>query len=176
MRRTENKWFAIGQLGATINVLICAGFILFSGCAGANYGGMQRSREVTQAFETYHLFPDHRYYYLNQENNPYAVVALNDGYSINERQWREFDPQSGKLEKIVELIKRFPVTYSYGYGSHMRDAQGNQIGYCYTSLRWIGIRVNPVTKNVLISTDTPWLRDDDVEFGTRTGVGVRFGR
>jgi len=176
MPRSANKWFDCNTLRAVTKVVFCLGFILASGCTGANYRGVEGSRDVTQAFETYQVFPGHRYYYLNQENNPYAVAALGDSYSIGDRQWREFDPQTEKLEKIVELIKRFPVTYSYAYGSYVKDAQGNQIGYCYSSLRLIGIRVNPETKNVLISTDTPWLRDDDVGFGTRTGVGIRLGR
>ena len=145
------------------------------GCAGANYGGLKHSRDVTQAFETYHVYPDHRYYYLNQENDPYAIVALQAGYTISDNRWIEFDPQNGKLEKLVDLVKGFPVNYSYAYGSYLMDSKGNQIGYWYSSLPIRSLKVDDQTQKVSIYTASPWLRDDDWDFGTGVGIGVGSG-
>ena len=161
--------------GVAGTLLRLAVLLIMAGCAGANYGGIKHSRDVRQAFETYHVYPDHRYYYLNQENNPYAVVALQPGYTISDPQWREFDPQTKTLEKVVELVKGFPADYLNAYGSYLLDASGNRIGYWYSSLPLRSLKVDRETKKVSILTDKPWLRDDERGLGTGIGVGVGSG-
>ncbi|UCD81276.1 MAG: hypothetical protein JSW26_07580 [Desulfobacterales bacterium] len=156
-------------------LLSLSAFLYCFGCSGANYGSIKHSRDVTQAFETYHVYPQHRYYYLNQENNPYAVVALQNGYTISDNRWMEFDPQTDKLEKVVELVKRFPVNYSNAYGSYLKDSMGNQIGYWYSSLPIRSLKVDSETKKVSIYTESPWLRDEERGFGTGGGVGIGVG-
>ena len=168
----------------TIFVFLCLiGSLYCSGCSGANYGSLKHSRDVTQAFETYHVYPNHRYYYLHLENNPYAVIALQNSYTISDKQWTEFDPKTDKLEKIVDLVKRFPVNYTNAYGSYLKDSLGNQIGYWYSSLQIRSLKVDNEAQKVSIYTDTPWLRDNDSGFGTGfgigsggSGIGIRIGR
>jgi hypothetical protein len=53
-----------------------AALLIIGGCSGANYGGKRHSRDVRQAFETYHVYPDHRYDYLNQANNPHEGLFM----------------------------------------------------------------------------------------------------
>ncbi len=159
----------------TIALLVLFAILHVAGCSTKNSGSLQHSRDVAQAFETYHVFPDHRYYYLNQENKPYAVVAIQDSYRINSVMWREFDPQSGKLEKIVGLVKDFSGVSAYTYGSYLRDAQGTQIGYWYSKLRMTSIQVDNETRQVSINTQTPWLRDDDRVYGPGIGIGIGSG-
>ena len=151
------------------------GITLGIGCSGANHGRFKHSRDVKQAFETYHVYPEHRYYYLYLENNPYAVIALRKDYTITDEQWTEFDPQTDKLEKVVELVERFPVGYSNAYGSYLVDSSGNQIGYWYSSLLIRNLKVNNEVKIVSIHTDTPWLRDEERGIGTGFGFGVGSG-
>ena len=159
----------------TISVFVLCGILYLAGCSTKNSGSLKHSRDVAQAFETYHVFPNHRYYYLNQENNPYAVVAIKSSYRINSVMWREFDPQSGKLEKIVGLVNDFSGVSSFTYGSYLRDAQGTEIGYWYSKLRMAGIEVDNETRQVSINTDTPWLRDDDRVRGPGIGIGIGSG-
>jgi hypothetical protein len=158
-----------------ISVLVLCGILYLAGCSTKNSGSLKHSQDVAQAFETYHVFPDHRYYYLNQENKPYAVVAIKADYRINSVMWREFDPQSGKLEKIVGLVKDFSGVSSYTYGSYLLDAQGNEIGYWYSKLRMTSVKVDNETRQVSINTQTPWLRDDDRVFGPGIGIGIGSG-
>ena len=160
---------------AIFALLSLIAFIYCSGCSGANYGNVKHSRDVTQAFETYHVYPEHRYYYLNQENNPYAVVALQNSYRISDPQWREFDPKTDKLEKVVGLVKEFSAHYSNAYGSYLRDASGNQIGYWYSKLPVRSLSVDNETKKVSIHTDSPWLNDEDRGFGSGVGIGIGVG-
>jgi hypothetical protein len=154
---------------------IVLALLFVMGCATGSYGHLKQSRDVAQAFETYHVFPDHRYYYLNQENNPYAIVALQNSYTLSGVEWQQFDPQSKKLEKLVGLVKGFPVNYSQTYGSYINDSQGNQIGYWFSSLWMHSIRIDPETKMVSINTEKPWLNDDGHGPWPRIGIGVGSG-
>jgi len=169
LKTSNRSWRAIFALFCII------GLFYSFGCSGANYGSLKNSRDVTQAFETYHVYPEHRYYYLNQENKPYAVVALQGGYTISDNQWSEFDPQTKKLEKVVDLVKEFPTNYPNAFGSYLRDSSDNQIGYWYSKLRIRSFKIDKETQKVSIHTDTPWLRDDDQGFGTGVGIGIGVG-
>ena len=146
----------------------------YIGCSGANYGGLNHSQEVTQAFETYHVYPKHRYYHLHLENSPYVVIALHNSFSVSDKQWTEFDPQTEKLEKLVDLVKQFPVDPYIAYGANLLDPLGNHIGYWYSSIHLRTLKVDNESKNVTIYTDTPWLRDKDRRFGS--GIGIDIGR
>ena len=159
----------------SICVIALLEILYLAGCSTQNSGSLKPSSDVAQAFETYHVFPDHRYYYLNQENKPYAVVAIKASYRMNSVMWREFDPQSGKLEKIVGLVKDFSGVSSFTYGSYLRDAQGLEIGYWYSKLRMTSIKVDNEARRVSINTDTPWLRDDDRVHGPGIGIGIGSG-
>ncbi|MBW2434801.1 MAG: hypothetical protein JRF36_14435 [Deltaproteobacteria bacterium] len=147
--------------------------VLVAGCAAGNYGYLKRSGDVTQAFETFQVYPEHRYYYLNQENNPYAVVALQNTYRLGGHMWVEFDPRSDKLEKVIGLIKFSAVSYVPPYGSYIYDHTGNQIGYWFSSLAVRGLKIDDQNQYVSIDTDRPWLRDDDRPIG---GFGIGVGR
>jgi len=156
-------------------IIVISALILFLllSCSTGNHGRLTHSREVAHAFETYHVYPNHRYYYLNLEKNPWAVIALREPYTVSKRQWTEFDPNSNKFEKLVNLVKDFPFEYSNTYGSIIQDPQGNQVGYWYSSLWMRSITINEESKLVSIYTDNPSLRDDD--YGYRPGVGVGVG-
>ena len=155
--------------------LIAAVLIIVFACASGNYGRVEISPEVAQQFEAYHVFKDHRYYYLNQENNPYAVAAIQNSYRIDSVMWREFNPHGGKLKKIVDLVKEFSGDSAVTYGSYLRDAQGNAVGYWYAKLRMVSARVDNESRMVSINTTTPWLRDDDRVYGPGVGVGIGSG-
>ena len=160
-------------LRAIIAVLSLILLLYCFGCTGPNIGGFKRSPDVTRAFETYHVYPQHRYFYLNLENSPYAVMALQERFTLTGKQWKEFDPQSEKLIKFVDLVKKFPDYWYYAYGSYLMDASGNQVGYWYSSLRIRGLKVDNQTQKVSVFTDTPWLRDREREFGR--GMRRRIG-
>ncbi|UCF93077.1 MAG: hypothetical protein JSW39_02665 [Desulfobacterales bacterium] len=162
------------SLGRIITLaVVLLGLIIVWGCSMASYGSLKRSPDVAHIFETDQLWPDHRYYYLNQENNPFAVVALQSSYTLKGLNWTEVDAQSAKLKKVVGLVESFPVSYSYTYGAYVMDAGGNAIGYWYSSLPLVSIKVDSETKTVWIRTETPWLWDD--RGGPSTDVGREIG-
>ena len=80
-----HRWERLREYGTDLRAVILLfsliGPLLSIGCSGANYGGLKPNREVTQAFETYRIYPEHRYYHLHLENNPYAVIALHNSFT-----------------------------------------------------------------------------------------------
>lgn len=167
MKKKRTKWLFL--LIATTLLFVSA----IAGCSGANRGGLRNSREVGRAFETFHIYPNHRYWYYNQENNPFAVVGLQDPYRIEDINWKEVDPNSKTFEKVVGLVQSFPVQGSFTYGAYILDPQAQQIGMWYSSLN-AGINVNPETHVVAINAAMPWV-DDNGWYGTGVGVGIGTG-
>ena len=159
-------------------ILTAAAFLLLAtllaaGCSGANRGGLRNSREAGRAFEVFHAEPNYRYWYYNQENNPYAVVGLQQPYRIEDINWKEVDPDSKTFEKVVGLVQSFPVRGSFTYGAYILDPQAQQIGMWYSSLD-AGIKVNPETHVVSVNAAMPWVGNDGW-YGSGAGVGIGSG-
>lgn len=129
---------------------------LASGCQFENVGAVQKSADVARAFEALQVRAGYRYYVLNQENEPYGVAGLGEGFWIRDPAWRELEPGSPTFEKVVGLVKSFPAPGSTTEGFTILDPQRKEIGVWYSSLG-AGVTVDADTKQVMISTATPWL-------------------
>jgi hypothetical protein len=130
--------------------------ILVSACAMANIGGLRLSPDVERSFEELQVVPNYHYWYLYLENSPYAVLGLDPEYRIQDISWTEVPPGSETFQKVVELVRRFPVPNSRTFGAYIQDADKQQIGVWYSSMS-AGIIVDPATKVVSISTGVPWM-------------------
>ncbi len=140
----------------TIGIAGMMAFLALS-CQFENVGGLERSPEVTAAFEAHRVPSDYRYYFLNQESNPFGVAGLKSGYGMEGPEWRSVDPSSPVFGKVVDLVKSFPAQGGFSEGFYIRDSQKNPIGIWYSSLG-AGITVDSNTKRVMITTAKPWLQ------------------
>ena len=136
---------------------ICIAGLSAVSCQFENVGGLERSPEVTAAFEAHRVPSDYRYYFLNQENNPFAVAGLKSGYGMEGPDWRSVDPSSPVFGKVVDLVKSFPAQGGFSEGFLILDSQKNPIGIWYSSLG-AGISIDPNTQRVMITTARPWLQ------------------
>jgi hypothetical protein len=150
MRRRKIE--PVFQLFGLLGLLVFYG----SGCQLETAGSTRKSFEVAHALEALKVYPGYRYYYLNQENEPYGVAGLAAGFWIRDPAWRELDPASPTFAKVVGLVKRFPVPGGLTEGFVILDPGRNEIGVWYSSLM-AGITVDPETRQVVIATSTPWL-------------------
>jgi hypothetical protein len=138
--------------------------ILISACSIAHLGWLRNSPEVDRAFEALQPSPGYRYWYLYLENSPYAVLGLNSEYRIEDISWTEVAPGSEVFQKVVGLVRGFPVPGSRTSGAVILDARGERIGVWYSSMS-AGIRIDPDTKVVSIMTGTPWMSGDGSDDG-----------
>ena len=133
------------------------GAALAAACTLANIGSVRTSAEVARQFENLEINPNYRYWYLNQENNPYGVVGLDREYQLDGGPvWRALEPDSATFKKVVGLVQSFPLPNSTTTGYTILDHQGRPIGVWYSSLS-AGITVDPVDKAVSVATLTPWV-------------------
>jgi hypothetical protein len=120
----------------------------------ANIGSIRTSPEVARQFENLEINPNYRYWYLNQENNPYGVIGLDREYVFDGGPlWRLVEPSSPTFKKVVGLVQSFPVPSSMTTGYTIFDHQGLPIGVWYSSLI-AGITVDPTAKTVSVATST----------------------
>jgi hypothetical protein len=130
------------------------GAALAVACTMANIGSVRTSPEVTRQFENLEINPNYRYWYLNQENNPFGVIGLDREYGFDGGPlWRALDPDSPTFKKVVGLVESFPVPNSVTTGYNILDHQGRPIGVWYSSLS-AGITVDPAAKAVSVATST----------------------
>jgi hypothetical protein len=141
------------------DALVWALALLSGACQLENAGSIRKSTEVAQAFEHLQLqgFPNYRYYFLNQENNPFGVAGLLSDYRVQGPNWKECSTDSPTFSKVVGLVRSFPVQGSRTEGYYIMDRHGRPIGVWYSSLA-AGITVDPDSKQVMITTATPWLQ------------------
>lgn len=149
----------MSRRNAVLILVMAAGFM--TACSLSRIGGIHSNREVTEQFEKLAAQPNYRYWYLNQENNPFGVVGLEQDYRLDEDpMWHAVAPDSEIFRKVVGLVQSFPVPGSYASGFAITDPGGRQIGRWYSSLS-AGITVDPQTKIVAITTIMPWVFNDD---------------
>jgi hypothetical protein len=138
-------------------IALCIAGLSTIGCQMENVGSIERSPDVTAAFESLRVPSDHRYYFLNQENNPFGVAGLKSGWVIESPEWPSVEPSSPVFKKVVDLVKGFPAQGGRSEGFIILDRQKNPIGIWYSSLG-AGITVDPSTKRVMITTTKPWMQ------------------
>jgi hypothetical protein len=136
--------------------LLAVAAAIVSGCSTTNIGIVRTNAEVTRQFESLQVNPGYRYWYLNQENNPYGVIGLDREYQLNGGPvWTALGPDSATFKKVVGLVRSFPLPNSITTGYTILDHQGRPIGVWYSSLN-AGITVDSASKTVLVATLTPW--------------------
>jgi hypothetical protein len=147
MSRSHRQW--------SIWMLLVAA-VWVSGCAPGSIGSLKTSAEVSRQFENLETNPNYRYWYLNQENNPYAIIGLDREYGFSDGPlWRPVEPDSPTFKKVVGLVGSFPVPGSVTTGYSILDNQGRIIGVWYASIG-AGVTVDPAAKQVSLATRSPW--------------------
>lgn len=144
------------MLGAIGFLAVAAAFV--GGCAMTNFGTIRPSAEISRQFHDLEINPNYRYWYLNQENNPFGVLGLDREYRFEGGpMWGLLDPDSATFKKVVGLVQSFPAKGSITSGFGIMDSSGRQIGVWFSSLI-AGVAVDDAAKTVSVSTPTPWLR------------------
>jgi len=133
-------------------VFVVLAVVVLNACIS---GKFQYDGNVARSFQNLSVPPNYHYWYLNQENNPYALVGLDPEWRFSDVQWHPVTPGSETFKKVVALVEGFPVANLTTFGAELFDQNGNRIGVYYSSLP-PGIKLDPELKSIMISTDEPW--------------------
>ncbi|MGD9044739.1 MAG: hypothetical protein PVG06_13555 [Desulfobacterales bacterium] len=132
----------IGSLPGGI-ILFCMALSTLSGCAMSNYGKLESSPDITRAFETYQIMPDHTYYYRGTFSNPFVIAGVNKIFRLNSKLWVEIDTQSQDFRTLIDRVSLQGsgrnITPS---GFTILDHSGRNVGVWYSAISAATIEVN----------------------------------
>jgi hypothetical protein len=120
---------------------------LAAACAGT-YGSLQRSNDVSRAFERHEVLVDHTYYATGPEARPTAILAVHRSYTLKTGLWRPVDMTPELLNRLVDAM-----TDQLGFtpailGGVIADPSGNRAGVMYSLYSRMTIRFEP--ENVIV--------------------------
>ena len=126
---------------------------IFSYGCSSNYGRFSKDAQVSQAFQNGAVQPDFSYYYSGRDTMPYAILAVDHGYTVPSRYWIPFDPEPVQLKKMSQNIYRY--YYSDPYGSNILDPDGKVVGVWYSNLLHKRLTVDPNNRTVQVLFQNP---------------------
>ena len=136
------------------NAIILSSMILiaFIACSTSNYGKLKSNPEVTQTFESYHILPNHKYYYRGSYNSPLAIVGINENYELNSKLWVEIDPQSKDFRALINKVSlQGTGSTTQPWGFMILDHGGNDVGVWYSAIRQATVKINENNQIVILS-------------------------
>ena len=117
-------------LALCLSTLACTGMF-------RNYGRFNPSDEVLQAFATYQVNKDFRYYISGPDLNPNALMGLHRSYRLDPATlWREVQMTPEKMKEIVEgMNTKASSQHEFQKGFELLDNNGRPIGVWYSLMR-----------------------------------------
>ena len=120
----------------TLPAAIFALFLLV-GCAGGNYGTLDRDRDLDNMFLNYEVLPDHRYYTTGGYDAPNAILAIHRDYELDNPGdlWVAVpNVDSTQMRKWIDfLAPEQEYRYSNAYfAAYILDPNGKRVGAWYS--------------------------------------------
>ncbi len=124
-----------------ISIVMILGIAL--GCTGSNYGRLESNSEVTQAFQTYQILPDHTYYYRGTFSRPFVVAGIHKNFTLDSPLWVEIDAQSGDFRTLIGRVSLQGMGSTiHPWGFTILDKSGRNIGVWYSAIRAAAVDVD----------------------------------
>lgn len=117
--------------------------IILGGCKTANSGRLESNPDITNAFETYKIIPDHNYYRRGSASRPIVMVGIHKDFELKSRLWVEVDPQSNDFRATIDRISvqgMGGTTKPWGF--KIFDNSGRELGVWYSASRAAAVEVN----------------------------------
>jgi hypothetical protein len=115
-------------LASCLSIMACTGTLF------KNYGRIDPSREATQAFESYRVNAEFRYFTSGPLVYPNALIGLHRDYRLDPRTlWKEETMTPERMKEIVQFMQMKALEYrAVLHGFDMLDDKGRQIGVWYS--------------------------------------------
>jgi hypothetical protein len=124
--------------------LISCSIILtvLSGCSMSNYGQLKSNKATTQAFESYQILPNHKYYYRGTYSRPFAIVGINKDYELNSKLWVEIDLNSKDFRTLIDKVSlQGSGSTANPWGFIIFDHLGREVGVWYSAIRAAAVEI-----------------------------------
>jgi hypothetical protein len=137
MLKKDGLWSAVVILFT--NIIIALG-----GCSTSNYGQLKSNKEVTQAFQSYQILPNYRYYYRGSYSRPIAIVGIKENYELKSNLWVEIDPKSKDFRILIERVAlQGSGSVANAWGFTILDNAGREVGVWYSAIRAAAVDIKP---------------------------------
>jgi hypothetical protein len=119
-----------------ISVTAVLTFLLVAGCAGGNYGSLDRDRELDNMFLRYEVLPDHNYYATGGYDAPAAILAIHKDYELvnTGNLWvRVPNVNYAQMRKWVNTIapdQNYRRSSAY-FAAYILNPEGERVGAWY---------------------------------------------
>ena len=160
MNKTQNT--ISGGYGLFMLLAAFLALFLLVGCAGGNYGKLNRDRDLDNMFLNYEVLPDHRYYTTGGYDAPNAILAIHRDYALDNpgNLWVSIpNVGSGQMRKWIDTIapdQNYRWSGRY-FAAYILDPMGKRVG------AWFAIENHTTVKFLegnKIQVYTPQLNQD----------------
>lgn len=137
-------------------ILMLALFSALSGCAltQQNFGTFKEDDKVTEAFETFQVMPDYKYYYSGPANYPTAILGIHRDYQLQSDLWKEAELTESRLKEWVDELNDSFRSFKYGYnGFAILDHTGKQVGIWYSMVGGVTVNIKPDNRIIVHTPD-----------------------
>lgn len=109
--------------------------MVFAGCATGSNARLARSQSVFESYQGARVEPMHRYYTTGVENNPDAILALDNAYTLKTERWKEREITPDLLRQLVgRMDDEFAAVGAGLFGMEVLDDEGKTIGNWYSAV------------------------------------------
>ena len=117
------------------------------------YGKLKRDREANRTFQTYKVLPGHKYYTSGLANIPYAIIGIDEKYTLRKGMWHEVKLTTPMLRNWVSKMDNL---YGYPpYGSIILDDEGKRLGIWYSSKQWTTVIIEENNEIAILAPEPP---------------------
>ena len=133
------------QMGRLLSaaIMLVLFLIILGGCKTSNSGRLESNPDITNAFETYQIIPDHSYYRRGSASQPIAMAGIHKDFELNSKLWVEVDPQSKDFRSTIDRISALGTEgTTKPWGFKIFDHSGRELGVWYSASRAAAVQVN----------------------------------
>ncbi len=134
--------------------------LLLASCAATpdpKSSGVVTSREATDIWHSYEIYPNYNYYYSGPDSQPTYIIGIDDQYQLISKLWKPVDLTPEMLKNWLNFT-RPRVGYSQSpYGAFIMGPGGERIGLWYSVRDWRLKGSATVAENSQVSVITPSL-------------------
>ena len=139
---------------------------------------LQHNSEVEHHFDGYRIYPQYQYYTAGTLEDPRAIVALKEGYTLDSPEWTKVGMTPDKLEMWITAMKqgKWVDMNQLPNGAHLIGRNGEVAGHYYSVWEYPLVRV-PEEKTIAMNIPLAELRNTNrfwIEMNYDGGIG-RFG-
>ena len=137
--------------------LVALSVWMLGGCSAASKNGRLRGNSaVTELFETQQILPDHSYYYNGFQAIPYAIVAIDNQYTLRSSAWQQIKPDPDYLK---QLVTRMQIVYAgIPQGAWIMGPNAERLGLWYSTERQTAVRLREDNSILLAAPVPPSMR------------------